>query len=77
MIFLLTFWGELKASSVLWTWRVDRENFVSICDIWTWLRILDSIYDTHGRDSEARFSLTTPLRAESELRVLPIPISYT
>ena len=67
---------ELKASSGLWTWRVDRENFVGICDIVTWLRILDSIYDTHGLNMEARLSLTIPLLAESELRVFPIQISY-
>jgi len=69
--------GELKASSGLWTWRVDRENFVGIGDIGTWLRILDSIYDTHGLNMEARLSLTITLFVESELRVLPIPISYT
>ena len=69
--------GELKASSGLWTWRIDRENFVGIGDIGTWLRILDSIYDTHGLITDARLSLAIPLLAESEQRVLHIPISYT
>ena len=50
---------------------------MGICDIGTWLRILDSIYDTHGLNMEARLSLTIPLLAESELRVLPLPLSYT
>ena len=68
--------GESKASSGLWTWRVDRENFVGIWDVGTWLRILDPIYDTHGLNLEARLSLTSPLLAESELRVLTIAISY-
>ena len=50
---------------------------MGIGDIGTWFRIPDSIYDTHGLNMEARLSLTIPLLAESELRVLPIPISYT
>ena len=45
--------------------------------IGTWLRILDSIYDTHGLNMEARLSLTIILLAESELCVLTLPISYT
>ena len=50
---------------------------MGIGDMGTWLRILDIIYDTHGLNIEARLSLTIPLLAESELRVLPLSISYT
>ena len=41
------------------------------------MRILDSTYDTHGLNMEASLSLTIPLLAELELRVLPIPVSNT
>ena len=58
----------------MWTLRGDRESVVGIDDIGTWLRILDSIYDKQGLNMEARLSLTIPLLAESELRVLPLPI---
>ena len=54
-----------------------REHYVGLGDIGTWLRILDSIYYTHGLNMEDRLSHTIPLLAESELLVLPIPISYT
>ena len=50
---------------------------MGIGDIGIWLWILDSIYDMHGLNMEARLSLTIPLLAESELRVLPLHISYT